>query len=80
MVVWFAHVRVGHRQLSILKYPPTSYLVGGFSLSVFYFSYNRFSNLSFAELRIDSISFIQYLIGHEFSIVKNTDYLSNAHI
>lgn len=23
MVVWFAHVRVGHRQLSILKYPPT---------------------------------------------------------
>ena len=32
MVVWFAHVRVGHRQLSILKYPPTSYLGGGFSL------------------------------------------------
>ena len=27
-------MRVGHRQLSILKYPPTSYLVGGFSLPV----------------------------------------------
>ena len=33
MVVWFAHVRVGHRQLSILKYPPTSYLGGGFLLA-----------------------------------------------
>ncbi len=33
MVVWFAHVRVGHRQLSIPDYPPTSYLDGGFSLS-----------------------------------------------
>ena len=32
MVVWFAHVRVGHRQLSITDLPPTSYLVGGFSL------------------------------------------------
>ena len=33
MVVWFAHVRVGHRQLSIPDLPPTSYLVGGFSLA-----------------------------------------------
>ena len=31
MVVWFAHVRVGHRQLSIPENPPTSYLGGGFS-------------------------------------------------
>ena len=32
MVVWFAHVRVGHRQLSIPENPPPSYLGGGFSL------------------------------------------------
>jgi hypothetical protein len=31
MVVWFAHVRVGHRQLSILK-SPQRLSVGGFSL------------------------------------------------
>ena len=31
MVVWFAHVRVGHRQLSILDKPPTL-IRWGFSL------------------------------------------------
>ena len=33
MVVWFAHVRVGHRQLPIPK-SPRSYRVGAFSCVV----------------------------------------------
>uniref|UniRef100_UPI001D1164A3 hypothetical protein n=1 Tax=Psychrobacter arcticus TaxID=334543 RepID=UPI001D1164A3 len=33
MVVWFAHVRVGHRQLSIPEKPPSTYVEGGFSLA-----------------------------------------------
>ena len=32
MVVWFAHVRVGHRQLSIPRKPPLTYVRGGFLL------------------------------------------------
>ena len=32
MVVWFAHVRVGHRQLPIPKTPPYISKGGGFGL------------------------------------------------
>lgn len=61
MVVWFAHVRVGHRQLSIPENPPTSYLGGGISLSGFDASLQLRGSISFFLVIKDAISCIKHI-------------------
>ncbi|MEJ6067706.1 hypothetical protein MT378_08165, partial [Psychrobacter sp. 16-Bac2893] len=56
MVVWFAHVRVGHRQLSILDKPPLL-MQRGFSFVWIIYKYLKAHNSTFiAILLVHSIA------------------------